>query len=115
VHGSVANHKDDDCRLNIFQMTIRNRELAKELVIKELLDFRRFHVDVKNIKTFLLWWENHHSRFLVVGLLARHILGIVGFQIGMEDIFSLVGILINLRRCHLQLENLEKLIFVSRN
>ncbi len=27
----------------------------------------------------------------------------------------MVGILINLRRCHLQFENLEKLIFVNKN
>jgi hypothetical protein len=34
----------------------------------------------------------------------------------MKRIFFLVGILINLRRCHLQSENLEKLnIFVSKN
>jgi hypothetical protein len=30
-------------------------------------------------------------------------------------LFSLVGILSNLRRCCLQLENLEKLFFVSKN
>jgi hypothetical protein len=32
-----------------------------------------------------------------------------------ERIFSLARILINLRRCCLQLENLDKLIFVSIN
>jgi hypothetical protein len=30
-------------------------------------------------------------------------------------IFSLASILTNLRKCHLQLENLEKLNFVSKN
>jgi hypothetical protein len=29
--------------------------------------------------------------------------------------FSIVGIFINLKRCHLQSKNLEKLIFVSKN
>ncbi len=33
----------------------------------------------------------------------------------MKAFFSLTGILTNLKRCHLQLENLEKLIFVSKN
>jgi hypothetical protein len=30
-------------------------------------------------------------------------------------LFSLAGIISNLRRCHLQLENLEKLFFVSKS
>ncbi len=49
--GGVVDHKDDDCSLNIFQMTTSSSEPTKELVIKELLDFRRFHVDVKDIKS----------------------------------------------------------------
>ncbi len=36
-------------------------------------------------------------------------------QIETKRIFSLVGILTNLRRYHLQLENLEHLMFVSKN
>jgi hypothetical protein len=31
-------------------MISNNVEIAKEIVTRELLDFRRFHVDVKNIK-----------------------------------------------------------------
>jgi len=42
-------------------------------------------------------------------------LGVVGFQIEMNFFFSLVGILTNLRRCRLQIENLKKLIFVDKN
>jgi hypothetical protein len=48
-------------------------------------------------------------------LLAQQILGFVGSQIEIEMIFSLAGILTNLKRCRLQLENLEKLIFIRRN
>jgi hypothetical protein len=33
----------------------------------------------------------------------------------MEHIFSLVGILTNLKKCHLQSKNLEKLVFVNKN
>jgi hypothetical protein len=40
-------------------------------------------------------------------------LTIVGFQIETKWIFSLVGIFINLRKCHLQIENLEKLIWAK--
>jgi hypothetical protein len=42
-------------------------------------------------------------------------LGVVGFQIETKKSFSFVGILTNLRRCHLQINNLEKLIFVNNN
>ncbi len=69
-------HKDEDNKLNIFQMTTSSNKLAKKLVTKELLNFRRFHVNVKDIKSLLLWWEKHHFRFLVVGLLVRKYLAL---------------------------------------
>jgi hypothetical protein len=53
--------------------------------------------------------------FHVVGFCARQILKIVGSQIEIEIIFSLVGILTSLRRCCLQLKNLNKLIFVGKH
>jgi hypothetical protein len=97
-------------------MTNNNMEIAKEIVTRELLDFRRFHVDLKEIKNPFQWWEKHESIFPVVTFLARQILGIVSSQIEIEHIFSLAGILANLKRCHLQSKNLdEKLIFVSQN
>jgi hypothetical protein len=70
----AVDHKDDDYRLNIFQMTTNNNEPTKELMPRKLLDFKRFHVDVKDIKNPLLCWEKHHCRFPVVGLQTRHIL-----------------------------------------
>jgi hypothetical protein len=84
-------------------------------VIKELLNFKRFHVDVKDIKRPLLSWEKHDSRFPIERLLARQIINIVSFQIEIEHIFSLAGILANLGKCRLQPENLEKLFSVSKN
>jgi hypothetical protein len=59
--------------------------------------------------------KNMRTCFLIVGFCARQILGIVGCQIEIERIFSLIGILTNLRRYHLQSKNLDKLIFVSKN
>ncbi len=47
--------------------------------------------------------------------LARQILGIVGFQIKIEKKNSLVGIFTNLKGCHLQSNNLDKIYFVSKN
>jgi hypothetical protein len=50
-----------------------------------------------------------------VGFLVKQILKIVGFEIETENIFSHVGIFTNFKRCCLQLKNLEKLIFVTKN
>ncbi len=53
--------------------------------------------------------------FPTIRFLAQQILRIVGSQIKIEMIFYLAGILTNLRRCCLQIENLEKLIYVNKN
>jgi len=47
--------------------------------------------------------------FPASGFLARQILGILGSKIETEKIFSLTNKLTNLRRCDLQLNNLERL------
>jgi hypothetical protein len=47
--------------------------------------------------------------------LARQILNIVESQIEPKRLLSLVDILTNLKRCHLQTDNLKKLIFVNKN
>ncbi len=39
----------------------------------------------------------------------------MGSQITIEKIFYLVGILTNLKRCHLSSNNLDKLLFVNKN
>jgi hypothetical protein len=53
--------------------------------------------------------------FLIVDFCAKQILKVVGFQIEIERIFSLARILTGFKRCRLQLENFDKLIFVSKN
>jgi len=99
---SFANHDAyQDCGLNIFQMTSNNIKTTKEIVTRELLDFKKFHVDVKDIKNLLQWWKKHEYKFSTFGFLAKRILGIVGSQIGTKHIFSLVGILTSLKKCWL--------------
>jgi hypothetical protein len=48
-------------------------------------------------------------------LIEKKFLSIVGSQIEIEKIFSLVDMLTNLWRCHLHTNNLERFIFVSKN
>jgi hypothetical protein len=43
----VKQNVDHDYGLHVFQMTNNNAKITNEIVIKELLDFRKFHVDVK--------------------------------------------------------------------
>ncbi len=43
---------DEDCYLNIFEMTTSKIELTNELISKELLIFKRFQVNAKDIKCF---------------------------------------------------------------
>jgi hypothetical protein len=72
-------------------------------------------VNVKDIKCLFKWWEEYEIMFPTIGFLVHKILGIVGLEIEMEMIFSLARILTNLRRSRLQLDNLEKFIFVNKN
>jgi hypothetical protein len=53
--------------------------------------------------------------FFIVDFCVRQTLGIIGSQIETKRIFSLTRIFTNLRRCCLQSENLDKLIFVNKN
>jgi len=87
----------------------------KEVVNKELHMFIRFQVDVKDIKCPLEWWAKHESLFPTVVIFTCHIFSIIGSQIESENLFSLVGIFTNLKRCHLQLDNSNKVFFVSKN
>jgi hypothetical protein len=50
-----------------------------------------------------------------VAALAKQILGIPASQIETERIVSISGLLITLKRCQLQIDNLDKLIFAHKN
>jgi hypothetical protein len=90
---------DKDYGLDIFQMFGNNIEIVKEIITRELLDFKRFHVDMKDIKNLVQWWEKHESKFPTISFLAKQILRIIGSQIETKQFFSFVAILTNLRRC----------------
>jgi len=90
---------DEESCLNIFEMFVKTSEPTKELMNKELHMFGRFQMHVKDIKRPLDWWGKHECVFSIVAFLGHHVLGIVGSQTKIEKIFSLIGILTNLRRC----------------
>ncbi len=76
--GCVDQTCDEDLNLDIFQWTTSTSEPSKELVTKELLIFRNYQVDPKDIKCPLRWWGKHESMFLTISFLACQILGIAG-------------------------------------
>lgn len=80
-------------------MIAKTSEPIKELVKRESLMFQRYQVDAKDIKCLLEWWGKHEFLFSIVIFLACQIFGIVKSQFEIMRIFSLVGILTNLRRC----------------
>jgi hypothetical protein len=63
--------------LNIFEQTPSTSETNHntseptiELVIREMLIFRRYQVDSKHIKCLFQWWAKHETIFPNVGFLA---------------------------------------------
>jgi hypothetical protein len=85
--------------LDIFKMIANTSEPTTELVNREILVFKHYQVDVKNIKCPVQWWEKYKSLFLTIDFCVKQILGIIGFQIETKIIFLLVRILTNLKRC----------------
>jgi hypothetical protein len=54
-------------------MIANTTDPTTKLVNKELLIFRRYQVDVKDIKCPLHWWEKHENMFPTIGFCARQI------------------------------------------
>jgi hypothetical protein len=69
-------------------------------------------------KTSRALWSGAKNMNLCSQLLVFFVpkkLRVIGSQIEIEKIFSLIHIQINLKNCHLKLENLENLISVNKN
>jgi hypothetical protein len=87
--GLVNQITDENYDLDIFQQLASTSEPTKELVTKELLIFRHYQMDPKNIKCLFQWWGKYEAMFPTIGFLACQILDIVGSQIETERIFFL--------------------------
>ncbi len=59
------------------------------------------------------WWGKHESMLSIVEFFACQIQGIVRSQIETKRTFFFNWDTSNLRSCHLQVENLNKLVFVN--
>jgi hypothetical protein len=67
--GCVDQTSDEDSNLDIFQQTASTIEPSKELVTKELLIFKHYQMDPKDIKCVFQWWGKHEAMFHTVGFL----------------------------------------------
>ncbi len=50
-------------------MTSNYSELMRELINRELLFFKSYHVDIKEAKCAFQWWEKHESLFTTIEFL----------------------------------------------
>jgi hypothetical protein len=53
--------------LDIFEMTTNKSEPTTKLINKKLMIFKRYEVDVKDIKCPFQWWEKHEKMFPTIG------------------------------------------------
>ena len=63
----------------------------------------------------LSWWAKHATIYPSLAELARIVLGIPGSQIECERVFSLAGLLTSQLRNRMSPENLDSIVFVSKN
>ncbi len=84
-------------------------------IIEELSLFRRLSIPSSTCVDSLAWWRIHEGQFLNVYFFVKQILGIPSSQIEIEWMFSLARVLIALRWCHLQVENMDQIITMGKN
>jgi hypothetical protein len=74
--GDVDQGIDENYILDIFEMTSSTNEPTKSsLITRELLIFKQYQVDVKDIKCPFQWWEKHETMFHIVGFLDHNLGG----------------------------------------
>jgi hypothetical protein len=99
----------------IFGAMASNEATFHGLLKNELGLFCHLPMKLEDCLFFLTWWKSHEICFLNYFFVARKILGILGSQIETKRIFSIVGMLTNLRCCRLGVNNLNKLVMVLKN
>jgi len=76
--------------LDILKQTPNISESMIELVTKEMLIFKYYQMDSKEVKYPFQWWAKHETMFPIVCFLAHQILGIVRSQIETKKNFYLI-------------------------
>ncbi len=100
---------------DLFVETNKTINTYKDIVCYKLSSFHQYFVDAKTFSCALTWWWMEKQKFPIVLAVARLIFGIPASQVEIERIVSIFGILTTLKRCRLQINNMDKLIFVNKN
>jgi hypothetical protein len=100
---------------NLFQQFDANVNKYKHILTIKLGSFHHYHVDHLEIcKCGLSWWHTKKKKIPTMVILTQQLFGILAKQIKTKRIFLIVGILKALCRCQIQINNLDKLIFVNK-
>jgi hypothetical protein len=86
----VPNSKFEKEKGNMFGVGASMEESSYALVVGELSLFKRLSILASTCADLLFWWWCHENQFPNVGFLAKQILGILGFQIEIKHVFSLL-------------------------
>ncbi len=100
--------------LKFYYIIETNLNTLKYFDLRELDGFCYYPIEV-DYKCVLSWWWTKSHKFPIVAKLVKHMLNILTSQIKIEKIFFIIWILTWLYRCHFQIENFDKLIFVNNN
>jgi hypothetical protein len=79
-------------------------EPIEKLVKRELLIFKKYQLDVKDIKRPFQWCQKHEAMFSTIGFLVQHIFGVVVFQIEIEIFFLWLEFLLTLKDVNCKLK-----------
>ncbi len=100
---------------NMSKVGASTEEFSRSLVTGELYLFKKLSILSFACANPLAWRLTHEGQFPNVGFLVKQILGIMGSPIEIELVFNLARVLIALRCCRLQLENVDRIITVVKN
>jgi hypothetical protein len=100
---------------NIFGVGASIEKSFKTLITKNLFLFRKHSIPSSACANPLTWWQMYEGQFPNVAFYAKQILGIPVSQIEIKEVLNLVGVLITLRCCHLQVENMDWIVIVVKS
>jgi hypothetical protein len=82
----------------LYDVLDTNEDMALLVVKEQLTHFKINKVTEEECKYLFAWWKAHEVNFFYVEFVAQQILGIVGSQIKVEQVFKIANICTNLQQ-----------------
>ncbi len=102
---------------DLFHIIATNAYTYKDLVLKQLVGFNQYSIDVENCKFTFYRWCKEQNKFPTIAMITWYIIGIPtrpNWNFFFFFFFFVVGILITFHKCYFQ-TNMDKLIFINKN